>query len=118
MNKANETYKVENFNKNLIAFRKLRGWSQREFAKRSGLSQRMIVYYESQGGEPPAHVLIELASALKISVDKLLGIEEIEKLSPKSVRVWKRLLKVQDFPKKDKDLILGMIEKLSIANTK
>ena len=107
------TYEVEKFARNLIALRKQKGFSQGELAKKTGMSKRMIAYYEVQGGEPPAHVLIALSKVLEISIDSLLGLKAIDDTTPKDVRLWKRLIKAQDLPGKDRNVISTMIDSLT-----
>jgi transcriptional regulator with XRE-family HTH domain len=40
-----------------------RGYSQRDLAKETGISHRMIAYYEKQAQHPQTHVMSSLAKA-------------------------------------------------------
>lgn len=107
------TSEVENFGKTIIALRKQKGFSQTELAKKANMSKRMIAYYEVQGGEPPAHVIIALSKALDVSTDSLLGLKPVDNTTPKDVRLWKRLIKAQELSDKDRNVISTMIDSLA-----
>jgi len=53
------------FGQRLEALRKTRGLTQLQVAKALGTTQRTVSYYENQGGSPPAHVVITIATAAK-----------------------------------------------------
>jgi len=101
---------VTGFNGRLTQLRKQRGWSQYELADRAGLSQRMVAYYEAQGGEPPAQVIVKFSTALEVSADVLLGLNDVPTAAPKDVRLWRRLLKVQDFSDRDRKFVIDLID--------
>lgn len=63
------------FGKRLVQIRKAKGLTQVELGKRIGVSQRIIHHYENKAEYPPTQKLIELAQALDMSVDDLLGIK-------------------------------------------
>jgi len=64
-----------------------------------GVSNRGIAYYEPHGTQPPGAKLVGLARALKISSDELLGVKPLrEKASPKTVRLLKRLQRIERLP--------------------
>ena len=71
--------------------------SPRPSSARPGVSQRAIAYYETESQQPLGALLADLATALKVSADELLGLKPIaEKRSPKRARLLKRLQKVED----------------------
>jgi hypothetical protein len=52
----------------------------------------VIAYYETESQQPPGALLADLATALKVSADELLGLRAIaEKRSPNRARLLKRL---------------------------
>jgi transcriptional regulator with XRE-family HTH domain len=106
------TTETADFGFRLASLRKQKGWSQRDLAGKCGLSHRMIAYYEAQGGEPPAHVIVQLCKALQVSADELLGLAPTPRVNPQDVRLWRRLLKVQDFADKDRKVVTDMIDAL------
>jgi hypothetical protein len=63
------------------------------------ISNRMIAYYERDGAQPPGAILVEVAKALRVSTDELLGVRPVrEALSPKTARLLKRLRRVEELP--------------------
>lgn len=65
----------ETFGDRMAKLRAIAGYSRRNLARETGISQRMIAYYEKQTKYPQTHLLPVLADALGASADKLLGIE-------------------------------------------
>ena len=66
----------ESIGDRLARLRNERGYSQRDLARETGISHRMIAYYEKQAQYPPTHVLPILAKALGVSLDQLFGMEK------------------------------------------
>jgi len=58
--------------KKITALREQNKWSQVDLAKKTGLSQSAISYFESGSRCPNAHSLKELAIALNTTTDYLL----------------------------------------------
>ncbi len=101
---------IENFGERLAQLRKAAGYTQVELAAEVGITQRMVAYYEVPDAQPPAHLLPQIAQALGLSVDVLLGLAqprrpkriatnrlerrllEIDKLNPKAKRQLTQLL--------------------------
>lgn len=63
------------FAKNLIAIRKAKGLSQRDLAKLSNISNRVIAYYETKSSIPSYDILVKIAKALKTSICSLIDPE-------------------------------------------
>ena len=62
--------------KNLVNFRKQKGWSQEKLAVESGISYNTIIKIERGGIEnPKIKTVIKLSNALKVSIDELVGNE-------------------------------------------
>lgn len=61
------------FGQRLARIRKAKGLTQVELGKMIGVSQRIIHHYENKAEYPPAQKIIELAQALNMSIDGLLG---------------------------------------------
>ena len=92
-----------------------RGYSLRELGKEVGTSHRMIAYYEIQGGNPPADVVVKLAKALSVSADSLLGLKNANRAAaahPENVRLLRKLRQVEKLPLKDRRSVLQFIEAL------
>ena len=62
------------FGERLAQIRKSKGITQKELGQRIGVSQRIMNHYEKKAEYPPTQKLIELARALDMGVDELLGI--------------------------------------------
>ena len=73
----------------------------------------MIAYYEQEGAQPPGALLVDLARALRVSTDELLGIEPIRnRVSPKTARLRKRLRQVEELPAPDQRAVLKFVDAL------
>ncbi len=101
------------FGQRLASFRKRAGLSQSQLESASGVSRRMIAYYETRAALPPGHVLAQLAEALGVSVDELVG-KKTSSLSEGRARVSPRLLRrvqeMEKLPLKDKRELLSIID--------
>jgi transcriptional regulator with XRE-family HTH domain len=87
--------------------------TQAELGTKVGASQRVIAYYESHEAQPPGAMLVDLAKALKVSADELLGLKPMkEKTSPKQARLLKRLQQVEKLPPADQRAVLKFVDAL------
>ena len=55
--------------------RRARGLTQAQLAEAIRSSQRALSRYETVADHPPTAVLVEIAKALEVSADELLGLE-------------------------------------------
>ena len=102
---------LEGFGTRLAALRQARGLSQEELATAVDVSRRVIAYYETQSAQPPGALLVDLARALKVSTDELLGMKPVtEKLSPKTARLLKRLRRIEELPPADQRAVLKLVD--------
>jgi transcriptional regulator with XRE-family HTH domain len=102
---------LEGFGTRLAALRQARGLSQEELARAVDVSRRVIAYYEAQSAQPPGALLVDLARALKVSTDELLGVKPVtEKLSPKTARLLKRLRRIEELPAADQRAVLKLVD--------
>jgi hypothetical protein len=65
--------------------------------------------------QPPGLILPELARALGVTTDELLGLEEIaeeELPSPREARPMKHLSRVAELPPADQKAVLGFVDAL------
>ncbi len=104
---------TETIGNRLARIRKDAGYSLRSLAEETGISHRMICYYESQGGRPPADILLKLADALNVTTDELLG----RKLSnrnnkPKNQRLLRKFLQLEKLSPRDRESVLRIIDGL------
>ncbi len=102
----------------LRRLRLAKGLTQAELGRRVGLSQRMVAYYEIQGGVPSADLLRGLADALDVSSDVLLGRAASRRaaaLPEASLRLWKRLKRLEELPDHDRKAVLKIIDTMADA---
>jgi hypothetical protein len=72
--------------------------------------------YEQEDAQPPGALLVELAKALEISTDELLGVEPLtETINAKQARLRKRLRRVEELPTADQRTILKLVDALVIS---
>ena len=66
--------------KNLSRIRKDKGWSQEKLAQEAQISYNTLIKIERNGIEnPKIETVIKLATALGVSIDEMVGMEEKEK---------------------------------------
>lgn len=63
----------EIFSKNLIKYRRSRGYSQRDLAEKTGLTQRVVNYYENNPASIPIKKLKKITKVLKIKISDLFS---------------------------------------------
>ena len=118
MNAVAQKTKIMNkpsFGQRLIQIRKSKGLTQIELGERIGVSQRIIHHYENKAEYPPTQKLIELAQALDMSIDELLGLkdngndEAYQDIKP---RLAKKLRKASGLPSHDLKALSTFIDAL------
>lgn len=112
-------YGESSFGERLQAIRKARGLTQVQLAEAAGTTQRAVSYYETEAGFPPAPAVIDLARALKITTDELLGVKppRVERINDDSEarRQWKRFQMVSTLPERDQKAVIRLINSLVAA---
>ena len=104
---------AKGFGKRLSEIRRSRGMTQTELGKSAGVSKRVIVYYEKDDSQPPGAMLVDLARALDVTTDELLGMTPLKtKTSPKTARLVKRLQRIERLPPDDQRAVLKFLEAL------
>lgn len=105
------TENEESFGERMARLRNKAGYTQRDLASETGISQRMIAYYEKQTQYPPTHLLPILAEALGTSADELLGIsKEAATGKKKDMRLWRRFSRIEKMDTKEKRQILQLLD--------
>jgi transcriptional regulator with XRE-family HTH domain len=116
-----KTYGETRFGERLQAIRKARGLTQVQLAEAAGTTQRAISYYETEAGFPPAPAVIDLAKALKVSTDELLGVKppKVERVNddPEERRMWKRFQMVSALPERDQKAVIRLINSLATTGS-
>lgn len=102
------------FGPQLAQIRKARGLTQTELGQKLGVSQRVVAYYEQADAQPPGPLLLDLAQALQVSTDELLGRRPLKTPppSPKTARLLKRLQQVESLPRTDQQAVLKFVDAL------
>ena len=104
---------LEGFGERLKEIRLARALTQQELGEAVGVSNRVIAYYEQDGAQPPGALLVDLARALGVTTDELLGVEQLrEKVSAKQARLRKRLQRVERLPTADQRAVLKFVDAL------
>lgn len=102
---------LEGFGTRLAALRQARGLTQEELGASVEVSYRVIAYYERDDAQPPGAMLVDLARALKITTDELLGVKPVsDKLTPKTARLLKRLQRIEELPAADQRAVLKLVD--------
>jgi transcriptional regulator with XRE-family HTH domain len=104
------------FGERLVDLRKKRGLSQVELAQKIGSTQRAISYYEVVAAFPPAEILVQIAKALRVSTDELLGLRQLKETNGQDrdhLKLWRKFRKILDLPEKDQRAISRMIQSLA-----
>jgi transcriptional regulator with XRE-family HTH domain len=116
-----KNYGETSFGERLQAIRKARGLTQVQLAEAAGTTQRAISYYETEAGYPPSPAVIDLAKALKITTDELLGVKapKVERINDDSEarRMWKRFQMVAVLPERDQKAVIRLIHSLAGSAT-
>ena len=99
------------FGERLAGLRKTAGITQTALAEETGISQRMMAYYESPTAYPPANLLPVFAKALGVSVEALLGVETAKRLTKATdTRMQRRLQQLEKLDATDKRQVLQLID--------
>lgn len=108
-----------NFAERLEKLRKSKGFTQIQLAKAINSTQRAISYYENETDYPPAPVVAELANALNVSIEELMGIKPVKKKKEdsKDRRLWKKFQQIKSLPDRDQRAIFRMTNSLIRTKT-
>ena len=111
---------IELFRKNLKFFRKKQGYSLSDLSKITGLSIRMLSYYELYTTRIPIDKLQILAQGLKISINDLLEIKSNNKnnINRKDLididsRTLQKIKELLTLPPQDRAMVYSLISNLA-----
>lgn len=101
----------EHFGRKLARLRKTAGFSQRDLARETGISQRMIAYYEKHPQYPPLHIMTVLSEALGILAEELLNLKN-QKTGDKvkDMRIRRRLKQIEGLNEKEKRQVIQLLD--------
>ena len=70
-----------------------------------------ISYYEEDNAQPPGPMLLYLAKILKVTVDQLLGRDQVKAMmSPRAARLLNRLRRIEELSPAEQRIVLGTLE--------
>jgi len=92
--------------------RKQKGLTQEVLAKKAGISLTQMARYETKGTQPPADVLMKLATIFGTTVDFLVNgaTEDKAKAQLKDAELLQQFKEVEQLNEKDKSCIKTLIE--------
>lgn len=108
MPKAKE--RTSDFGARLTTLRKAAAYTQVELAATLGTTQRMIAYYESRAEKAPAALLPQMAAALGVSADELLGIKPVKKSRKPDTQLHRRMQRIEKLDPKAKRQITQLLD--------
>ena len=107
------------FGERLAELRAERGITQGQLAEAISSSQRAVSHYETVAEFPPTAVVVQLAEALKVSTDELLGVKPLRAAraaeDPEVRRLWKKFQQVLALPEKDRRAVVRLVNSLVTA---
>lgn len=110
MNKNRKFF--EDLGERIVSRRKELGMTQTELGDLIGVTQQVIASYETARRQIPAWRVTELAKALEIPLEVLMGLNtSTPKRGPKST-LERQVSALQQLPKKDQDLASQLLDKL------
>ena len=99
------------FGKRLSQLRKDAGYTQKELADEIGSTRRVIAYYETESDHPPANLLVDLAKALNVTTDELLGVKPVKQKAAKTDnRLQRRFQQIEKLPAKERRQLVQVID--------
>ncbi|MGQ0508544.1 MAG: helix-turn-helix domain-containing protein [Myxococcaceae bacterium] len=111
------------FGVRLTQLRQARGLTQVQLAQATGTTQRIVSRLETVAEFPTVPVLVQLARALRVSTDELLGLKPPPKVAAparpvEEKRLLRQLRQVEQLPEKDKRAVLRLINSVAHAAPK
>ncbi|MDR2403823.1 MAG: helix-turn-helix domain-containing protein [Spirochaetaceae bacterium] len=102
----------------LQSIRKKRGLTQRQLGKKIGVSREAIASYEAGRSHLTDLILMDLADALRVSTDEILGLQSppVESV-PVSRRLMKRVVIIESLPEGVKKRVIRTLDDSIKANT-
>ena len=102
------------FGERMKHLRKQKGWTQKELSNRVGVSYQQLNKYEGGTNVPPMDKLINIASALGISLDYLILGNMTESIPIHNIRLIQRFHELEDFDIDDQETVIKLIDAMII----
>lgn len=101
------------FGERLRVLRTAAGYTQQELAQELGISRRRVAYYEGETEHPPAALLADLAAALGVTTDALLGVASLPKRTAKpDTRLQRRMKQIERMSPRERRQVLQLLDAL------
>ena len=103
----------ETFGQRLARIRKAKGFTQVELAEKLGIIQVLVSDYERDKLRPYHEMIVRFSQALDVSADELLGLKPSKiKGNGPSLKILRRVKKIEDLPTTQQKFILKTIDSL------
>ena len=107
----------ERIGQRIARLRKERGYTQQELAEKIGIIRNLVTDYEKGQIRLYDEMVTRFAIALEVSTDGILGLKDIQHNKKPSLKIMRRLKKIEELPPKDQktalqnlDLVLHALE--------
>ena len=101
----------ETFGQRLARIRKEKGYTQVELSGKMNIVQVLVSDYENDKLRPYHEMIARFARALDVSADELLGLKaNKKKKNTPSLKIQKRLKKIEDLPTSQQKFVLKAID--------
>jgi transcriptional regulator with XRE-family HTH domain len=104
--------------KNLQYIRKRRGLTQKELGDKIGLTREAVASYEAGRSHLMVTTMMDIANALRVSVNEILGLERQTAEITVTRRWAKRMNIIESLPESVKKYILRTLDDVIKANTR
>ena len=105
-----------NVGENIKKYRKNKGLTQKELGELIGVKAITIRKYESNEREPNIETLNKIATALRVTINDLLGIKIVERSNENSISI--RFLDIHQLPNEKEQIIKVVEEMYEFINSK
>lgn len=95
---------------NISSLRKKKGITQEDLANKIGITQTLISKYEKGKLQISSEMLIRITQALHTSADKILGLNENTINKEVSLKITRRMNKIETLPESEQRALLKTID--------
>ena len=102
------------FAERLVRLRKGKGLTQRDLARLTDISPRVVAHYETNIKGPSADFVIRLAKGLDVSIDQLMGRKRVRESEPliKNRNLLRKMKELDKLPTEEQKKIIRHIDDL------
>ena len=106
-----QSINLKEFGIRIAKFRKEKGYTQVELAKKIGITQVLVSAYECGRIKAGYEIIAVFAQALEITADELLGLTQPKEITKKPNRkMLKRMIEIEQLTPSRKRIILQLID--------